>query len=140
MKIKKIGDFTIKEYALLCKKHLKNGCKDCPFIALNGCYCISTLMYPSGIPFNNIVERKKEIKTKPDGNNIYDFHCTSLFRIIVKHRSKNKHIICVYIVIDGEKWVLVKKFIQKGDVDISEIKIENAIGSIDTTLIKEEEK
>lgn len=27
---KKIGDFTIKEYALLCEKHLKNGCKGCP--------------------------------------------------------------------------------------------------------------
>lgn len=75
-----------------------------------------------------------------DNNNIYDFHCTSLFRIIVKHRSKNKHVICIYIVIDGKKWFLVKKFVQKGDIDIYKIKVENAIGSIDTTLIKEGEK
>lgn len=82
----------------------------------------------------------EKVKTEHDGNNIYDFHSTSSFRIIINHRSKNKHIINVYILIDGQKWFLVKKFIQKGDVDIRKIKIENTIGSIDITLKKEGEK
>lgn len=80
------------------------------------------------------------MKIEHDGNNIYDFHSTSSFKIIINHRSKNKHIINVYILIDGQKWFLVKKFIQKGDVDIRKIKVENAIGSINTTLKKEETK
>ena len=61
-KIKKIGDFTLKEFALLCEKHLKNHCKDCPFSVIdktnNMKYCIWGYWYPAGIPFNNTIERK----------------------------------------------------------------------------------
>jgi hypothetical protein len=61
-KIKKIGDFTLKEFALLCKKHLKNHCKDCPFSTTNKTNniksCIWEYWYPAGIPFNNTIERK----------------------------------------------------------------------------------
>lgn len=63
-KIKKIGDFTIKEFALLCKKHLKNHCKDCPFLMTDKTnkmkYCIWEYWYPAGIPFNNTIERKEK--------------------------------------------------------------------------------
>lgn len=85
-----------------------------------------------------LVEYINTKKAHKNNDNIYDLFMSSLFRIVITHRSQNKHIIKVYVVINGNQWFLVKKFVQKGNVDVSKIHVSNKVGCIDTSLIPKE--